>query len=198
MTEMSAEFYDTHAASQMEHALQPVWEEACRWIHMTVPITDLGCGPGGFALTLARWGYKGHYVGVDFSPASLLIARTDIEGLGIAMDYDLIQADLNRDPPWRNASISGSIEFTCFETFEHLDDDLGIIQRWVPPGHRLIFSVPNYPSEAHVRHFGGPGAVFARYAPLLHFARWSMIDLGPPRGRAVHLFDTTRRSDSWV
>ena len=40
----------------------------------------------------------------------------------------------------------------CLETLEHLQDDLAVIEK-IKPGAYVIFSVPNFDYESHVRHF---------------------------------------------
>ena len=54
--------------------------------------------------------------------------------------------------------------FDLFTTisFEHFDDDLGILRR-LPKGSMFVFCVPNFDAPAHMRHFDGPDSVRERY-----------------------------------
>ena len=168
----------------------PLYVRAREWIPTGDPVFDLGCGTGRFAAALLASGHAAPYLGFDFSPASIEEARICV--------YDPLfefhVADL-RDFVI-SGPISGATIFTCLEVLEHLDDDLGLVE-CVPSGHRFVFSVPSFPSESHVRHFPHAGVAFDRYAPLLDFVGWRAIDMSPPDGRRIHLFDTRRRGDSW-
>ena len=189
-----AEFYDTHAATQGEdHPLYPMWRCAASWLDLRDPIFDLGCGAGGLALALTRTDWEGDYVGMDFSESSLELAT--LIRPGTAQSWEFVQADLRDDSPWDD--IPGDAQFVMLEVLEHLEDDLSVIQRWVPPGHRLVFSVPNFHSTAHQRVFSSPQQAYERYSPLLTFTAWRLFALDPPPGRAVHLFDTRVRGDVW-
>jgi len=70
------------------------------WIHDTVlgatkaRVLDLGCGPGFYTARLARLGHT--CVGIDFSPASIAHARSEVEGEALTCEYrleDLRKAD---------------------------------------------------------------------------------------------------------
>ncbi|MBN1872950.1 MAG: class I SAM-dependent methyltransferase [Anaerolineae bacterium] len=70
------------------------------WIHSHVlgetptRILDLGCGPGLYTSRLARLGHI--CVGIDFSPASVAYAKTQVEQASLACTYiheDIRQAD---------------------------------------------------------------------------------------------------------
>ncbi len=70
------------------------------WIHNRVlsgkpaRILDLGCGPGLYALRLAKLGHD--CVGIDYSPASIAYARDRAENEGASIRYiheDIRQAD---------------------------------------------------------------------------------------------------------
>lgn len=185
-------YYNKHAASvSLDHPLAPVWRQAAAWLHDADPVYDLGCGTAGLGIARTEREAKGHYTGVDFSRASVELAQ-----LAVAPATWFV-ADLRDEPPWLPEEIPGNAQFAATEVLEHLEADLAMIERWIPPGHRFIFSVPNYGSESHQRHFRSPGEAYKRYSPLLHFTAWRLFDLSPPRGRAVHLFDTIRRSDTW-
>jgi SAM-dependent methyltransferase len=77
----------------------PTIDRHVAWIETLLPrsparILDLGCGPGLYALRLARSGHE--CVGIDFSPASIGYAREAAGREGLAVEYrceDLRGAD---------------------------------------------------------------------------------------------------------
>ncbi len=96
--------------------------------------------------------------------------------------------DLREWEPSRE--LSGNATFTCLETLEHLEDDIGLVRK-IPVGHVLIFSVPNYGGEAHLRWFQNVGDAWTRYGHLLEFTNWSR--LGSEQYQ-VHLYRAVRRA----
>lgn len=200
MSALEADFYDADLDNPDSRALLPLedspwlplYREAAGWIEHHQPVFDLGCGTGRFAAQLDDRAHDGGYWGVDFSGRAIAAAQA----LELGWLTHFQQADLREwEPP---EVLIGSTVFTCLETLEHLDDDRGLVGR-IPPGHRFIFSVPNYGSAGHVRRFKTPAALWIRYGDLLVFRRWSYIDFaqGAP-GRAIHLAETVRRSESWL
>jgi trans-aconitate methyltransferase len=170
----------------------PLYEEAVRWVHPAHAVVDLGCGTGRFLSLLVRRGHYGPMRGHDFSAEALLEARAYLETEAEDVQAEFVQGDL-RD--WQPATHRpGNTSYVCLEVLEHLEDDRELIAR-IPPGHQLIFSVPNYESEAHLRVFRNAGDVFRRYEGWLAIRRWSLIALGG--GKAIHLCDSRRRIGSW-
>src|SRR4051812_13882273 len=177
LSEMEADFYDRDLDNPESLALRPLEEspwlplyrEAARWVD-NQPTIDLGCGVGRFAEALRAGGHNGGYWGIDFSARAIEEAqRLELEGLVLFEQHDLRE--------WRAPEVlMAGIVFVCLETLEHLDDDQGVVSR-VPPGHRLILSVPNFGSAAHVRRFANPAEVWQQYDYLLTFQRWSYINL---------------------
>lgn len=175
-----------------ESGWAPLYLEAARWVHPAEAVEDLGCGTGRFGHALAKEGHYGSYTGVDFSRAALGEAARYLAE-NVEKDVTLRRVDLREWQP--DPERPGNTVYVCLETLEHLGDDVDLVRR-VPPGHRLILSVPNYDSEAHLRTFRSVGDVWERYDRLLTFSRWSLVDLGGDRHR-VHLVNTVRRADAW-
>jgi trans-aconitate methyltransferase len=170
----------------------PVYEEAARWIGND-PVIDLGCGTGRFAQALYSQTRRAPYLGIDFSRRALAEAKRGFsEGVRKYEGITFSKQDLTRWKP--EIALAASTTFTCLEVLEHFEGDLDLVGR-IPPGFRLIFSVPNYPSEAHVRDFRTVGAIWERYGSLVTFTRWSLIDLDG--AHAIHLLDCKRRIESW-
>ncbi len=191
---LESDFYDEVAeAPTADHALRPMWDEIARRVGNDA-IVDLGCGAGGLIRALGAAGYNGAYIGVDFSSKCIELALASSNAAGI--DGLLLQDDLRNTSPLAESVQEGNTTYVLTEVLEHLDDDLGALARWVEPGRRVLFSVPNHASKAHVRHFKTPAAAFARYGHALRFTGWQLFPLDPPRGRAVHLFDAIYREDA--
>lgn len=171
----------------------PLYREAASWIQPHEDVVDLGCGTGRFGHALAEREHYGGYVGVDFSQSALDEADRYLAQEAPLLPTEFILADLRDWTP--SPTRAGNCVYVCTETLEHLEDDVDLIRR-VPPGHRLVFSVPNYDSEAHLRTFRNVGDLWDRYGHLLTFRRWSLIDLGGDRW-LVHMCDTVRRGDAW-
>jgi 2-polyprenyl-3-methyl-5-hydroxy-6-metoxy-1,4-benzoquinol methylase len=172
-----------------ESPWRPLYQEAASWIAPNVPVVDLGCGSGRFCDELHQGGLRdAGYLGVDFSPAAIEEASRYNAGFVNAAFRVADLRDFNPGP------VAGNTVFVCLETLEHLDDDRELVKR-IPPGARAIVSVPNFPSEAHLRTFPEPASVWRRYDYLLEFRRWSLISFG--HGKAAHLVDARRRVESW-
>ena len=172
----------------------PLYTEAASWVDANADVVDLGCGTGRFCHALVKKEHYGGFVGIDFSQAALDEAARYLADIKTS-DLELVRCDLREWQP--SPTRAGNATYVSLETMEHLADDGDVdLVRRIPPGHRLIFSVPNYDSEAHVRTFRNAGDLWERYGHLVEFRRWSLIDLGGPRW-LVHLVDTVRRGDSW-
>jgi len=162
-TEQPAEFYD----ARMERVSLPYEESPWRAVYDTVvslmppepaiPILDVGCGTGRCAEALRRAGYT-DYAGFDFSPARVAEAATYVP------QFEFSVVDVFSDaaaPHFENRSA-----FVVTEVLEHVEGDLEII-RLIPEGGVVIFSVPTFDSEGHVRSFPTPSSVQERYGELL-------------------------------
>jgi trans-aconitate methyltransferase len=163
-----------------------MYEALATMIRPEEEVVDLGCGTGRFMELLRRNGHYAHIIGVDWSSAALEAA---FEYVGDGPSYRL--EDLCDWKP--DAERAGNTVYVCSEVLEHLDDDLDLVRR-IPPGHRFLLTVPNFPSASHVRVFPSVGDVWRRYSNLLSFRSWRMV--GEER-HGIHIVETTRRSDSW-
>jgi 2-polyprenyl-3-methyl-5-hydroxy-6-metoxy-1,4-benzoquinol methylase len=167
-----------------------LYRQASWWIPSNHHVVDLGCGTGRFAEQLRRGGHD-TYLGLDFSPAAVDECRRYVpefdKDTGWHGEFQV--ADLRE---WESGDIPGNTVFTCLETLEHLEDDLDLVRR-VPVGHVLVFSVPNYGGEAHLRTFQNVGDAWSRYGHLLEFLNWSR--LGGEQYQ-IHLYRAVRRA-SW-
>jgi SAM-dependent methyltransferase len=135
-----------------------IWMTGVTWIGDDQLIADLGCGPGQFAQLAIEHG-KRYGIGIDFSAEAIELAKRRLpEHAGKFRVGDLHSADLD-------AALDCDA-FVIFEVLEHIEDDLGLLSR-IPSGRTLIFSVPSYDWESHVRCFPTAQVAADRYAPLL-------------------------------
>jgi len=197
-----AAWYDTAMTDPDGPAMLPLedspwlhlYEEVARWIPPHEHVVDLGCGTGRFIQQLYENKHYAPIVGVDWSQAALLEAISycrPVHGQATMPLFEL--EDLDEWTP--EGERNGNTVYVCTEVLEHIELDLDLIRK-IPAGHRFVFSLPNYWSESHERWFDGPGSIWERYAGLLEFTRWSLVEIHHPI-KHIHVLDTRRRSDSW-
>ena len=142
---------------------EPLWRAVAADVPRGFTIVDLGCGPGHVASLVAPRARS--YVGVDWSPAAVDVARRATRFAPAV----IVCADLTRFAP-PPAEIYLAVEF-----LEHVEDDLAILRR-IPPLRTLIASLPKRDSEGHVRWFETAESVIDRYNDL--FIVVDVRDLG--------------------
>jgi SAM-dependent methyltransferase len=146
-------------------------------------VLDIGCGPGQLAELMFDRGID-EYTGLDFSEAAIELARER------APAGRFIVGDA------RSARVYTDVEYdalVCTEVLEHIQDDLSVVRRF-RPRIRCVFSVPNYPSEGHVRWFSGVDAVNDRYAG--HFGHLDLTEfpIGGSATAVIYLADGYRNT----
>lgn len=186
MTAVEAAWYDEVLAGSRamapleESSALPVYEAAFRLLP-DLPVIEVGCGTGRFAELLRREGRA--YSGFDFAPAVVAEAERYCPSELFAV------ADIRE---WEHgADLPEECCYVLLEVLEHLDDDRDALTR-IPPGLPVVFSVPNFWSESHVRRFFQPRDVFERYGDLLDFEAWQAVAF-PMLGRRIHVFRATTR-----
>jgi len=129
-------------------------------------VIDIGCGPGQFASCLFTMADIDSYIGLDFSPKAIEIARKACPQGSFVVD-DATSTRLQRDTPHDVV--------VCTEVLEHVPNDAGVIGQF-QPGVRALCTVPNFPYDSHVRHFTSVDQVRERYAPFFdRFDVWPVF-----------------------
>jgi len=162
------EYYD----SRMHRSLFPLEESPWLQIYnktasflgpelIDKKIIDLGCGTGRLARLLCNKGYK-NYTGIDFAPKRIeeckrYVPEYEFKCVDI-FDIDVIQTFDNYDV------------FIILEVLEHIENDLDILDS-IPKDKIIIFSVPNYLSESHLRAFKDKKSVINRYGKYIKVLR---------------------------
>ena len=104
LIQLNAEFYQTFAVqfSATRGRIQPGVRRILETIDPEANILDLGCGNGELARDLADQGYRGSYLGLDFSKELLGVARPGVAGYS---NFNFAQANLaNSD--WQLSVVS--------------------------------------------------------------------------------------------
>jgi SAM-dependent methyltransferase len=150
-----------------------LWSQAVEWIRNidNPSLFDLGCGTGQF-MDLA---YRNGIIvtgGIDFSPEAVRMCQDRMPTHAKLFSCQ----DLNVRP--YNWLCPASV-ITLFEVLEHIKDDLGVLDA-LPSGQRVIFSVPSYECENHVRIFKTETDVQDRYGELIN-----LVEIVPSRKKHI-------------
>ncbi|HRI18696.1 MAG TPA: methyltransferase domain-containing protein, partial [Burkholderiaceae bacterium] len=145
-------------------------------------ILDLGCGPGQFAEYLAGQLPAIEYTGIDFSGVAVSRARQRCPNF-LFEKRELPIAQFNGLPPFDTA--------VCTEVLEHVEADREILAA-LPPGTRIVASVPNYDAFGHLRTFEDADSVRRRYGQLFDDLRIQAAPLSAQR--TLWLLDGRRSS----
>jgi len=146
------------------------WQKVLRWIDSGESLLDLGCGNGWFA-QLALLEGKDYRLGIDFSPVAIDWAKQRNPG-----HAELFVCDDIFNPKYTNLGYDIVI---ILETLEHIDKDLELLSM-IPGGGRVIFSVPAFSLNSHVRFFVTLEEVIARYGTLLSIQRTDCVNMRAP------------------
>ncbi len=138
-----------------------IWLSALEKLkHITYPnIIEIGCGPGQFANLLFDSGFN-NYQGIDFSSEAIKYAKIrnseykNLFNIDNAYTSNIFNTDYNT--------------VIIFEVLEHVDDDLIILEK-IRKNSFVLFSVPNFYSDGHVRWFNSKQDVFLRYKKYVEY-----------------------------
>lgn len=123
------------------------WRYIMRTLKRTDKLLELGCGCGHFSHMLHDNEFY-DYVGIDFSSVGLSQARKK------SPNHTFIEADICK---YDYSSYSDS-KIICLETFEHIENDILLLKTL--PKVEIVFSVPNFWSDSHIRVY--PNTLFIK------------------------------------
>lgn len=107
---------------------------------------DLGCGSGGIAHELVRRGHRGKYMGLDFSEELLGIARSNVQGPELDVQFiasDLTAADWHRQSPISNLRFDFIFAFAVLHHLPSQEIRLSFLKpvhNLLSPGGRFVLS----------------------------------------------------------
>jgi len=127
------------------------------------PVADLGCGPGAYALALARRGYD--VVGVDGSPRMVEVARAQAARDEVGARFGV--HDVSGPLRFADASLGGVLAILVLQHLPHPAALLAEIRRCLRPGGHLLITAPARDSTS-------------RTSQNLH---WRLHSVLPPRAR---------------
>lgn len=134
----------------------PVWQGICDRMGAGVSVLEVGCGPAQLANMILDRGVVKEYVGFDFSPTAIELARKNIPGKRVEV------ADA------RTTDLFDTVNYNtvvCTEVLEHILDDIPVLER-IKSGARVLATVPNFDYKSHVRFFTDATKVIDRYGTL--------------------------------
>jgi 2-polyprenyl-3-methyl-5-hydroxy-6-metoxy-1,4-benzoquinol methylase len=163
---------DNYNCAVEKSSFFPVWNGALTiLLNCSIKkVLDLGCGTGQFGSLCEQAGID--FTGVDFSPVAIAKAKQKIKK-GRVIQYD-IKSFLKDYPD----------KYDCYvllEVLEHLVDDLSVFGL-MPSGSTIMFSVPNYLSEGHIRCFQSPQEIREYYGSVINVFAITTIKLFQSNG----------------
>ncbi|MGO4733178.1 methyltransferase domain-containing protein [Paenibacillus sp. 2KB_22] len=180
LKEMNSEFYDrvfesggwneTYYKHYTEIHYYEIWKKAVEIIKSQEDpmVFEIGCGPGQFANLLFDNQITG-YIGMDFSSEAIKHAK---------IRNDKLRSLFYVDDVYKTELFElGYNVAILFEILEHLDGDLEVLSR-LKLGTNILFSVPNFYSEGHVRWFKSKMEVAKRYNVLVDIQDINVFDVG--------------------
>ena len=157
----------------------PVWKRIVEIISaLEYPnVMEIGCGPGQFAHLLFDSGIRS-YKGIDFSAEAIEMARKNVTGW--AESFSVVDA-------FDTGVFYGDFTVVVLlEVLEHIENDLDLL-RFIPDGKSVLFSVPSYSSESHVRRFKSSHNVEKRYKTVIDIIELNTFNGCPEPGKTIFL-----------
>lgn len=158
-----------------------MWETCIKWILPNTKIYDFGCGTGQFDDLATRRGIV--VVGAtDFSATAIRIAKKRNQKI-----CDVFSCgDLMSRATYGFGDYSVAV---LLEVLEHVEDDMFVLDN-IPAGKRVIFSLPSFESESHVRHFPLIEMAEERYGRKIKIIRQKAFCVD--QRDAIWLFDAVK------
>ncbi|MGB9640836.1 MAG: class I SAM-dependent methyltransferase [Anaerolineales bacterium] len=120
LLELNQQFYQTFALpfSSKRMKIQPGIRQLLPDLISQPSILDLGCGNGELALELYRSGFRGRYVGLDFSVNLLEIAKARVEKFPYSIRF--YHADLSKEEWFREIQDEDFTAVVAFAVLHHI------------------------------------------------------------------------------
>lgn len=186
--EMNAKHYDKELRDLHihEHRWYDLYEEASKFLPppSQCKTIELGCGVGGFAELLYNKGYR-EYIGIDFSAYGIKTCKKRVP------DFKFIQANILDLSTQKKVRKNNSAVVVVLEVLEHINKDLVLISS-IPEGRTIVFSVPSFDYNSHVRFFNNMEEVKGRYKNLLEFQEEKIVKKREKLNQKMFLFKTVR------
>ena len=153
------------------------------WLRADEAILDLGCGVGRFAEFILAHGKK-YAFGVDYSEVAVDQAKRLLPDHA----HKFSKGDLYDPATLKLVKYDVAV---LLEVLEHLGQDMKVVEA-LPPGKRVILSLPSFDYASHFRHFASMKDCVSRYKELLDVVNTADVDINENK---IWLLDTVRRSN---
>lgn len=167
-TQRDASYYDANYATSdyqkpaHDSPWTPLWRAVLAEIPNSACVLDIGCGGGHLAALWKEEGRRGVWVGVDFSRTRIDAAHARKIHRARFYCRDIFS--------WLKVKRSWTAEdydvFVLCEFLEHIDADIRLLES-LPKDRLVVLTVPDFDSDAHVRHFASAEEVRERYGKVL-------------------------------
>jgi SAM-dependent methyltransferase len=138
-----------------------IWMAVLKLIDKKEYIIDFGCGVGQFAELALKNGHN-YKLGLDFSEIAIDKARERNNGY----IPQFFIGNLYDGAIWDKINETFYNVAVFCEVLEHLYKDKWALNQ-ISSGKKIIFTVPNYDSESHVRYFDSMEDVRKRYEKII-------------------------------
>ena len=159
--------YGQYGPEHFQRKYQKVYDGVLSLLEPDDSVLEIGCGVGVLGNQILGAGIK--YRGFDFSDVAV---KKACDGAFLPF-YEADAYDPETYFPRDFDTV------VAIEVLEHLDD-LRVL-KLLPEGVTIIFSVPDFTYNTHVRFFESEFDVRERYAPYLDFAGTHTYDLDGPK-----------------
>jgi len=132
-----------------------MWLAVISEIGTQASIVEFGCGTGQFAQLAIESGLK-YKCGIDFSPEAIKLCKKRLP----EEEDKFAVRNLYFDFPYDY--ISDKDVVVMLEVLEHLSNDFFILEN-LQSGTKVIFSVPDFGGQSHVRKFSTEKEIEERY-----------------------------------
>lgn len=128
-------------------------------INKNKKVIEIGCGPGHLSHLLYDEGFKGGYIGIDFSKVAIDMSNNKIN----SEEYTFILSDIKT---YNYGFLNDKYLLIAIETMEHIENDIDFLKKL--PKIEIILSIPNYESKNHYRVYNSEEQILEYYKDVLN------------------------------